>query len=126
MEAFRQAIFFLPDENNKAKLSMYYHNRGKLMRGAQEYQDAVKDYEKSIELSDTLNQGTACQLYEVYEKLNYRTKMRQLARRYQKKYGDITTTCDIMRGLLQMQITPLYTDDYERLGIVRLINRILK
>lgn len=26
----------------------------------------------------------------------------------------------------QMQIKPLYTDDYERLGIVRLINRILK
>lgn len=126
LEAFRKAIFFLPDENNKAKLSMYYHNRGKLMREAQEYQKAVKDYEKSIKLSDTLNQGTACQLYAAYEKLNYRTKMRQLARRYQKKYGDITTTCDVMRGLMQMQIKPLYTDDYERLGIVRLINRILK
>ena len=126
LEAFRKAIFFLPDENNKAKLSMYYHNRGKLMREAQEYQDAVKDYEKSIKLSDTLNQGTACQLYAAYEKLNYRTKMRQLVRRYQKKYGDITTTCDVMRGLMQMQITPLYTDDYERLGIVRLIHRILK
>ena len=123
-EAFRKAILFVP-ENDKGKLSMYYHNRGKLMKQAQKYQDAAQDYEKSIKLSDTLDQGTACQLYEVYEKLNYRTKMRQLARRYQKKYGDITTTCDVMRGLMKIQLKPLYADDYERLGIVRLINSIL-